>query len=116
MQPRSGTQRLSRLVVGMLVLAGGLAGRAQAEDWRYCLSVLGPERKVYMSAPFQTDKSMERLQDDFAAALNRAGLRHGAGQCPRADDEASITVMHSQAVRFNRETGNAVVEFDRWTP
>ena len=91
------------------------AGTAHAEDWRYCLAPLHVEHKVYMSSPFFTTKPMERLQDEFASALSRAGLRHGAVQCPRGDEQ-SIVTMRSQAARFNRESGNVVVEFDRWSP
>jgi hypothetical protein len=91
------------------------AGTAHADEWRYCLAPLHAEHKVYISAPFFTAKSMERLQDEFASALARAGLRHGAVQCPRGDQQ-SISLMRLQAARFNRESGNAVVEFDRWNP
>ena len=91
------------------------AGTAHAEDWRYCLAPLHAEHKVYMSAPFFTTKSMERLQDEFANALSRAGLRHDAVQCPRGNEQ-SIATMRVQAVRFNRDSGNAVVEFNRWNP
>jgi hypothetical protein len=100
------------VAAAVVVLA---SGAARAEDWRYCLAPLHAEHKVYMSSPFFTTKSMERLQDEFASALSRAGLRHGAVQCPRGDEQ-SIAVMRSQAERFNRESGNAVVEFDRWSP
>jgi hypothetical protein len=88
---------------------------AQAEEWRYCLTALSVEHKVYMSEPFPTAKSMERLQDEFAGALARAGIRHGAVQCPRGDEQ-SILIMRGQALRFNRDSGNTVVEFDRWNP
>jgi len=98
--------------IALVVLA---AGSAHAQDWRYCLAPLHAEHKIYISAPFFTAKSMERLQDEFASALSRAGLRHGAVQCPRGDEQ-SIAVMRLQAARFNRESGNAVVEFDRWAP
>jgi len=91
------------------------AGTARAEEWRYCLAPLHTEHKVYISTPFFTAKPMERLQDEFASALSRAGLRHGAVQCPRGDEQ-SIAGMRQQAARFNRESGNAVVEFDRWDP
>ncbi len=108
---------LARLSVSALAAAAGalVSPAAQAQDWRYCLSPQRAEHKVYMSEPFATSKSMERLQDEFAAALARAGLRHGAVQCPRGDEQ-SIELMRSQAVRFNRDSGNTVVEFDRWRP
>ncbi len=108
---------LARLRGAALAAAAGafVSQAAQAQDWRYCLSPQHAEHKVYMSEPFATSKSMDRLQDEFAAALARAGLRHGAVQCPRGDEQ-SIQMMRSQAVRFNRDSGNAVVEFDRWRP
>ena len=99
--------------MAVIALAGGTA---HAQDWRYCLSPLHAEHRVYMSTTFFTTKSMERLQDEFASALSRAGLRHGAVQCPRGGDEQSIAVMRMQAARFNRESGNDVVEFSRWSP
>lgn len=106
---------LTRLVA-TAAAAALVVQAAQAEEWRYCLAPQRSEHKVYMSEPFAAAKSMERLQDEFAAALVRAGLRHGAVQCPRAADEQSIEVMRAQAVRFNRDSGNTVVEFDRWRP
>jgi ABC-type sugar transport system substrate-binding protein len=103
---------IAAIAVAAVALA---AGTARAEDWRYCLAPLRAEHKVYISVPFFTTKSMERLQDEFASALARAGLRHGAVQCPRGDEQ-SIAAMRTQAARFNRESGNAVVDFDRWDP
>jgi len=109
----------ARPLLGTIAAAGALvaflAGSARADDWRYCLAPLRADHKVYMSAAFPTVKSMERLQDEFGNALARAGLRHGAVQCPRGDEQ-SIQIMRMQATRFNRESGNTVVEFDRWNP
>ena len=96
-------------------LAAFACHAAQAADWRYCLAAQRSEHRVYISEPFATNKSMERLQDDFAAALTRAGLHHGPVQCPRGDEQ-SIQIMRAQAARFNRDSGNAVVEFGRWRP
>ena len=106
---------LLRTIVAAGALVAFLAGAAHADDWRYCLAPLHAEHKVYMSAAFPTVKPMERLQDEFGNALARAGVRHGAVQCPRGD-ERSIEIMRAQAIRFNRESGNTVVEFDRWNP
>jgi hypothetical protein len=106
---------LVRTIAAAGALVAFLPGSAHADDWRYCLAPLHAEHKVYMSAAFPTVKSMERLQDEFGNALARAGLRHGAVQCPRGDEQ-SIQIMRLQATRFNRESGNAVVEFDRWNP
>ena len=109
----------ARPFVRTLAAAGALialaAGPARADDWRYCLAPLHAEHRVYMSVAFPTAKSMERLQDEFGTALARAGLRHGAVQCPRGDEQ-TIQIMRTQATRFNRESGNTVVEFDRWSP
>jgi hypothetical protein len=103
-------------IAAIALMAVGLAaGSARAQDWRYCLAPLRAEHKVYISAPFVTAKPMERLQDEFASALAHAGVRHGAVQCPRGDEQ-SIAAMRAQAERFNRESGNAVVDFDRWDP
>ena len=106
---------LLRTIAAAGALVALLAGPARADDWRYCLATQHAEHKVYMSAAFSTAKSMERLQDEYGNALTRAGLRHGAVQCPRGD-EVSIQIMRMQATRFNRESGNAVVEFDGWNP
>ncbi|HLH87048.1 MAG TPA: hypothetical protein VKX28_01215 [Xanthobacteraceae bacterium] len=110
---------LGRTILRTIAAAGALvtllAGAARADDWRYCLAPLHAEHKVYMSAAFPTVKSMERLQDEFGNALSRAGVRHGAVQCPRGDEQ-SIEAMRTQATRFNRESGNTVVEFNRWNP
>jgi hypothetical protein len=106
---------MAALGIGMAVLGTLAAGTAQAEDWRYCLAPQRAEHKVYISGPFFTIKSMERLQDEYGNALSRAGVRHGAVQCPRGDEQ-SIAVMRQQAARFNRESGNTVVEFDHWSP
>jgi len=103
------------IIAAASVLLALAAGQARAADWRYCLAPQRAEHKVYMSTAFPTTKSMERLQDEFAGALARAGVRHGAVQCPRGDEQ-SIEIMRLQAMRFNRESGNAVVDFDRWNP
>jgi hypothetical protein len=111
-----GPARPSIAAVAMAAAAVALAGgTAHAQEWRYCLAPLHAEHKVYISVPFFTTKSMERLQDEFASALARAGVRHGAVQCPRGEEQ-SIAVMRLQAARFNRESGNDVVEFNRWNP
>lgn len=108
--------RACRVVLAIApVLAVLVAAPARADDWRYCLSAQRAEHKVYISSAFPTTKSMERLQDEFAGALARAGVRHGAVQCPRGDEQ-SIQIMRLQATRFNHESGNAVVDFDRWNP
>ncbi|HEY1542217.1 MAG TPA: hypothetical protein VGG01_07395 [Xanthobacteraceae bacterium] len=112
MSIRPSTAAIAMVSLTIVALA---TGAAHAQDWRYCLAPLHAEHKVYMSAPFVTAKSMERLQDEFASALSHAGLRHGAVQCPRGD-ERSIAAMRLQAVRFNRDSGNAVVDFDHWSP
>ena len=110
---RPGRLPVAAVVMALVALGGGIA---HAQDWRYCLAPLRAEHRVYMSSTFLTTKPMERLQDEFASALSHAGLRHGAIQCPRGGDERSIEGMRTQAARFNRESGNDVVAFDRWDP
>lgn len=90
-----------------------LAGPALA-DWRYCLA-RAPQRIVYVSAPFSTLDSMDRINAAFAQRLDRDQRVHDPVQCPRAEAATVLRAMRQAALRFNREEGETVVELD-WAP
>ncbi len=102
--------------VALLGAATGLALAATpaAADWRYCLA-RGPDRTVYLSAPFSTVAAMPTLDAAFGRMLDRTHRSHDPVQCPRAEDAASLRAMRHTALRYNRQDGKTVVEID-WTP
>jgi hypothetical protein len=87
---------------------------ASASEWRYCLASWHAQRTVYMSPFLSTDKSMETLQVEFGHNLDRAGYQFDSIQCPRGDQQ-TISVLRLRAMRYNRETGNTVIE-PHWIP
>jgi hypothetical protein len=99
----------------LAVLIAGLGARpAWAAEWRYCIAAVPAQHKIYMSGVFPTDTPMEALEAGFGHALDRALIQHDSVQCPRGDQQ-SIAAMKLQAIQFNRDSGNKVVEFN-WRP
>ncbi|GJD60975.1 hypothetical protein [Methylobacterium frigidaeris] len=96
------------------VIGVTLVATPAVADWRYCLA-RGPDRTVYLSAPFSTVAAMPALDAAFGRMLDRTKRPHHPVQCPRADDAASLRAMRLTALRYNRQDGETVVELD-WTP
>ncbi len=88
---------------------------ALAGDWQYCLAPSHSENKIYISTPFPADVTLNSAETAFDRMLSQARLRHDEVQCPRADDEPSITMMRQQAFGFNRGAGSAIINL-RWHP
>ena len=99
---------LTTIVVGF-ALVGASAQAATGADWQYCIAPSEAEHKIYMSDWFQVRGTSHNADSAFEQALDRAGLRHDAVQCPRADDEHSIAMMEQYAISFNRKMGNTIV-------
>jgi hypothetical protein len=57
---------------------------------------------------------MNWLEVDFGRALDNAHIQYDSVQCPRGDTRL-ISTIRLQAIRYNRDSGNTVVELD-WTP
>lgn len=102
-------------IVGSLALMAASCQAALAADWQYCLAPSQAEHKVYMSEPFPWDGGPGGADSALDRALNRSGVRHDDVQCPRADDERSITAMRQQAINFNHLAGNEIVNLN-WKP
>jgi hypothetical protein len=108
-------ERAQRLLILAAMLIGALkASTARAAEWRYCLAATPAQHKVYMSAPFQNNMTMETLEAAFGQALDRAQVQHDAVQCPRGD-ESTIAGMKAQAIHYSREVGDRVIDFN-WRP
>jgi hypothetical protein len=84
--------------------------------WQYCLAASHTERKVYLSLLFPKRAT---LSDDAEAAFNqmllRSDIRHDSAQCPKRDDEYSLSSMRQHAISFNNEAGNAIIAVN-WKP
>jgi hypothetical protein len=99
---------------GLIVTIAGLQLAAAAE-WRFCVAPSGPERKIYMTAPFLAATPMEAMENGFRQALDRSGRRHDSVQCPSGPNEQAVRRMRQHADDFNRQMGNEVVPID-WKP
>ncbi|MFE1598471.1 hypothetical protein [Methylobacterium sp. ID0610] len=98
----------------ILALCLSILAAPALADWRYCLA-RGPHRTVYVSAPFSSLETLDRLGTAFAQELDRERHAHDPVQCPRAEEAASLRAMRHSALRFNREEGETIVELD-WLP
>jgi len=57
---------------------------------------------------------MEALQRSLARYLDLAHRQFDSVQCPRGGQQ-TISMLRQQAIQYNRDGGNAVVEIG-WTP
>jgi hypothetical protein len=96
---------------GLIVTIAGLQ-MAVAAEWRFCVAPSGPERKIYVTAPFLTAAPMEAMENGFRQALDNSGRRHDSVQCPTGPNEQAVRVMRQHADDFNRQMGNEVVPVD----
>jgi len=95
-----------------LMAAGLLLATAQssiAADWQYCIAPSHDKHMIYISPPFPTRGSARDADTAFDSMLDKKGLLHDDVQCPRADDEVSIATMRQYTIKFNQETGTAIV-------
>ncbi len=99
---------LMKIVAGYSLIAVS-SHAALAADWQYCLAPSQAEHKIYISDAFLVRGALSDAIDAFERTLGEAGLRHGAIQCPRADDERSIVMMEQYAISFNQKVGNTIV-------
>jgi hypothetical protein len=87
---------------------------ALTDEWRYCLASSRAQNTTYLSSAFLTDESMRGLEVDFGRALDHVHVQYDSVQCPRGDTR-SISTIRLQAIRYNRDSRNTVVELD-WSP
>jgi hypothetical protein len=87
---------------------------ALADEWRYCLASSRAQNTTYMSSAFLADESMKGLEVDFGRVLDHVHVQYDSVQCLRGDTR-SISTIRLQAIRYNRDSGNTVVELD-WSP
>ncbi len=97
----------------VLILAASQA--ALAADWQYCLAPSFTQHRIYISAPFPSTMAWGSPDAELDQMLNQSGVSHDDVQCPRANDETSIETMRKEAIAFNREAGNEIVDL-AWTP
>ena len=101
---------MTRMLTATILVLSLLGLRpASAANWRYCLALSRADQTIFLTAPFPADADPSRAQSRFADELNAARLPYDDIQCPRADDEASATVMRHYAMSFNQRAGNKVV-------
>lgn len=98
-----------------LVLAATCLATPAWADWHFCLVSDRAAKRVYLSAPFLSSAASAALDADLDADLSRRRFAHDTVQCPRADDQIDALAMRQHAVRFNREFGREVFDFD-WRP
>lgn len=101
--------RTSPPLLGLLAMAGlalAPAGPARAsEDWRYCLARDEGGRQVFLSEPFRSGDPLEELERTFNAWLDRSGLPHSWGICPRAPSSSAVELERRNAEQYNRQLG-----------
>ena len=95
-------QRCAVLGVALAVL---LPVAAHAEDWRYCVAQDEPGGRFYLSEAFPTQKPINSVEQDFNAFLDKAGLNHGWGICPRAENAFDAAADVAHAARYNKLMG-----------
>ncbi len=95
------------------VVAIAATDAAQAADWQYCLALSRDNHRVYMSPPFPNRGRPGDADAAFASMLDQNGYPHDDVQCPRADDENSIATMRQYAIKYNQESGNAIIAMPR---
>lgn len=88
-----------------LVVAVLLPVSARAGDWRYCVAQDEADGRFYLSEAFPTEKPIDALERDFNAFLDKAGLPHGWGICPRAENAFDAAADVAHAARYNRLMG-----------
>ena len=96
----------------LLTVAGFVAAFTQpamAADWQYCLAPSRDSHMIYLSPAFPMRGSFGDADVAFGSMLDKKGLPHDDVQCPRADDENSIATMRQYTIKFNQESGNAIV-------
>jgi hypothetical protein len=98
-----------------LALIVAVSQSASAADWQYCIAPSHAEHKVYMSPPFPSSAAWGSPDSALDRMLNQSGILHDVVQCPRADNERSITVMRQEAISFNHIAGNETININ-WKP
>lgn len=101
--------------VAVLVFAASCLATPAWADWHFCVVADRAAKRVYLSAPFLSNTASAALDADLDADLSRRRLPHDTVQCPRADDQIDALAMRQHAVRFNRDFGREVFDFD-WRP
>lgn len=103
-----------RMVMSLLVVLA--ASQAHAADWRYCLAQDEDTRKVYVTDPFQSDRTLQSLEAQFNEWLRANELYSNiAGICPRAISPYGPAADIRAAVEYNRGLGVKAVRVD-WLP
>src|SRR5664280_2110628 len=67
-----------------------------------CLTAAENEHKIYMSKPFESDSSIETIENAFSRLLSQLNVRPREVQCPRSTTEQSILAMRRHAITFNQ--------------
>jgi hypothetical protein len=102
-------------VFAALVLTVTLPQIAAAGTWCYCLAPSHAENTVYMSPVFATDAPVSRAESAFGSLLAQSAFHYDDVQCPLSDDESAALAMQRQAIGYNRDLGNRIVNLP-WRP
>lgn len=103
-----------RIVLSLLV--GLAASQAHAAEWRYCLAQDEGTQKVYVTDPFQSDRTFQTLEAQFNAWLRENELHSNIGaNCPRAISPYGPAADIRSAIEYNRRLGVKAVRVD-WLP
>jgi hypothetical protein len=96
-------------VFAALIVTVSLPQIAEAGTWCYCLAPSHAESTVYMSQVFATETPVNRAESAFGSLLAQSAFRYDDVQCPLSDNESSALAMQRQAIAYNRDLGNRIV-------
>jgi hypothetical protein len=78
---------------------------ALAEDWRYCVAQDEANGRFYLSEAFPSDKPIDSIEHAFNAFLDKTGVNHHWGVCPRADNAFDAAADVAHAAQYNKLMG-----------
>jgi hypothetical protein len=78
---------------------------ASAEDWRYCVARDEANGRFYLSEAFPSDKPIDSVEQAFNAFLDKTGVNHRWGICPRADNAFDAAADVARAAQYNKLMG-----------
>lgn len=99
------TRALIRAAALGVALTALLPVAAHAEEWRYCVAQDEVGGRFFLSEAFPTEKPIDAVEQDFNAFLDKAGLNHRWGICPKAGNAFDAAADVAHAARYNRLIG-----------
>ena len=90
-----------------LVAAAATGSAAGGQEWRYCLARDEGGGRVLMTGAFLSDEPIESLERRFNGFLDREGVAHRWGICPRSPSESMANEDIESAARYSKGQGLA---------